>query len=186
MSAGAVTIGPATPDEREAALAVWRAAIAARRAGRPAPAHVEDRVRRGLDRDEGFLVVARDGARVVGMALGLPGRADDGAGPPVPGLCHVSSVYVAPDRWGLGVGRRLVDAVLAEAAARGYDRAQLWTQADNERARRLYVGRGFRASGRCKTDDDLGDRIIHFERPLCRGVRPGQGPGAGRACSGGT
>jgi len=69
-------------------------------------------------------------------------------------------VFVAPERW--GVGGRLVDALLAEA--RGYDRAQLWTQADNPGARRLYEGRGFRRSGREK--DELGERILHYERTL--------------------
>jgi ribosomal protein S18 acetylase RimI-like enzyme len=75
-------------------------------------------------------------------------------------------VYVAPDRWGLGIGRALVDAVLVEARARGYDHAQLWTQTDNVRARRLYIGCGFVPSGREKLDDDLGDRILHLERAL--------------------
>jgi ribosomal protein S18 acetylase RimI-like enzyme len=158
-------VGMAAPNEHEAALRVWRAAIAARR-GAPAPPHVAARVRRYLGQADAFLLVAREPAGVVGMALGLQGLADDGAGPPVPGLCHVSSVYVAPERWGLGIGGALVDAVLAEAAARGYSRAQLWTQVDNARARRLYQSRGFAPSGREKDDGDLGDRILHLERTL--------------------
>ena len=98
------------------------------------------------------------------MALGVQGLADDGAGPPVQGFCHVSMVFVAPERWGQGIGGRLVDALLAEARARGYDRAQLWTQADNPGAQRLYGGRGFLRSGREK--EDLGEWIFHYERAL--------------------
>jgi RimJ/RimL family protein N-acetyltransferase len=69
-----------------------------------------------------------------------------------------------PERWDQGIGGRLVEAVLAEARARGYDRAQLWTQADNPGAQRLYEGRGFRCSGWEKKE--FGERILHYERTL--------------------
>ena len=72
---------------------------------------------------------------------------------------------------GRGVGRRLVDAILAAARAEGYDRAHLWTHADdNDRARRLYAGRGFRRSG-VEKDDEGGRRIVRYERRL-GDVRP--------------
>lgn len=70
-------------------------------------------------------------------------------------------VFVAPDHWGRGLGGSLVDALLAEAQSRGYDRIQLWTQADNARARRLYEGRDFRPSGRRKEE-----LIVHYQRTL--------------------
>lgn len=74
-------------------------------------------------------------------------------------------VFVVPGRWGHGVGGQIVDALLAVARGRGYDRMQLWTHEDNRRAERLYVGRGFAASGRRKPDD-LGEIIVHLERAL--------------------
>ena len=49
--------------------------------------------------------------------------------------------------------------------SRGYERAQLWTHADNARAQRLYERHGFRRTGREK-DDDLGEWIVHYERAL--------------------
>jgi GNAT superfamily N-acetyltransferase len=110
------------------------------------------------------LLVADDDGRIVGMAVGEQALSNDGTGPPIEGLCHVSMVFVAPERWGEGLGGRLVDALLEEVSGRGYDRAQLWTQNDNARARRLYEHRGFRPSGREK--DELGERIVHFERAL--------------------
>ena len=149
----------------EPALAVWRAANSARRGGRSVPAQHEDRVRGYARKPGAFLLVADDAGEVVGMGLGMQGLADDGAGPPIPGLCHVSMIFVAPDRWGEGIGGRIVDAVLAEARSRGYDRVQLWTHVDNLRAQRLYEGRGFRRSGR-EADDDLGEGIVHYERAL--------------------
>ena len=161
---GEVVIRRGGDEDAEPALAVWASANGARRGGRPPLPEQEGRARRQVGMPEAFLFVAEAAGGIVGMALGVQGRADDGAGPPIEGLCHVSMVFVAPDRWGEGIGGRLVDALLAEARTRGYDRAQLWTQEGNHGARRLYEGRGFGLSGREK--DEFGERIVHLERPL--------------------
>lgn len=95
----------------------------------------------------------------------MQGPADDGAGPPIDDLCHVGAVFVAPGLWGGGIGGRLVDAVLSGARSRGYARAQLWTHADDRRANRLYVGRGFGRTGREK-EDETGETTVHYERRL--------------------
>lgn len=152
------------PPDFDAAVEVWRAANEARLGGRPVPAEHGGRMRRHMEAPGAFLFVADEG-HLSGMAVGMPGLAGDGAGPPVDGLCHVGAVFVAPGRWGQGLGGELVDAVLAEAHARGYTRAQLWTHAGNTRAHRLYTGRGFERTGREKTDD-LGKTILHYERDL--------------------
>ena len=159
------TLRPGGPDDIEAAIAVWRAANTARRGGRPIPPAREEQIRRAIAKPDAFLLVADDAGQVVGMALGMQGLAADGAGPPIPGLCHPSLVFVAPDRWGQGIGGRIVDVVLADARRRGYDRVQLWTHADNVRAQRLYERRGFRRTGRA-LDDDGGERSVHYERAL--------------------
>jgi ribosomal protein S18 acetylase RimI-like enzyme len=91
-------------------------------------------------------------------------REDDGAGSPIPGFLHVAMVYVAPDRWGEGIGRALTDELLALARDRGYTRAQLWTHAHNDHAQRLYEGKGFVPSGREQVVDGL--RIVHYLRNL--------------------
>jgi ribosomal protein S18 acetylase RimI-like enzyme len=151
-------------DDFPLAVEVWRAANTAR-LGRPVAPHHEARVWNYREADGAFLLVAEDDGALVGMALGMHGRADDGNGPVVPGLCHVSMVFVSPERWGSGIGGRLVDALLDEARAREYETAQLWTHADNERSQRLYERRGFRRSGR-SMPDDVWDLIVHFERRL--------------------
>lgn len=158
-----VVIRPGEPADVEPAVAVWLAANSARRGGSPPRPDQQARARAHVGGPGAFLLVA-DAGEVVGMALGEQALADDGAGPPVPGLCHVSMVFVAPDRWGGGIGGRLVDAILTEARARGYGRAQLWTHTDNARARRLYEGRGFGASGREK--EESGEPIVHYVRTL--------------------
>ena len=159
------TVRLGTPSDIEPAIAVWKASITARRAGRPVPPEHEAQVWFALRKPDAFLLVAEDADAIVGMALGMQGLADEGAGPPVPGLTHVSLVFVAPGRWGEGIGGCLIDAVLDEARLRGYTRAQLWTHADNARGQRLYEGRRFWRSGREK-DDAAGERIVHFEREL--------------------
>jgi ribosomal protein S18 acetylase RimI-like enzyme len=160
---GELIIRRGEPDV-EPAVAVWLAANSARRKGLTPRAEQAPRARDHVSNPEAFLLVADDAGDVVGMALGMQGLADDGAGPPVRGLSHVSMVFVAPDHWGRGIGGRLVDALLPEARSRGYDRAQLWTQSDNARARGLYGGRGFAPSGREK--DEFGERIVHYQRAL--------------------
>jgi ribosomal protein S18 acetylase RimI-like enzyme len=155
----------ATSADLEPAMDVWRRAVLARRGGKPLPADAERRARGAFPKPDAFTVVVEDDGALVGVGLAMQGRADDGAGPPVAGLCHIAMVFVVPERWGLGIGARIVDALLAGARERAYTHVQLWTQADNTRAQRLYAGRGFRASGRQKIDEN-DERIVHFERAL--------------------
>jgi ribosomal protein S18 acetylase RimI-like enzyme len=160
-----VIVRTATPADAESALDVWRRATLARRDGKPMPPEAERRTRGSLGKPDAFGVVVDDGGAIVGVGLAMQGRDDDGAGPPRAGLCHVAMVFVAPERWGAGIGGRIVDALVESARTRGYECAQLWTQDDNARAHRLYVGRGFLTSGRRKIDEN-GDSIVHFERAL--------------------
>lgn len=109
--------------------------------------------------------MAMDDDTPVGFALGFQARDADGEGPPIPGLCHISMIMVSPTRWGQRVGTALVTAILKEARARGFERAQLWTHLDNVRGQRLYARLGFVASGREKMDDG-GEMIMHLLRVL--------------------
>lgn len=161
----AVTMRRANAVDIEPALAVWRAASTARRGGRPAPIEREASVREAIQRPGGLLLVADDAGHVVGMGLAMQSRDDNGAGLPVPGLCFISLIYVVPERWGEGLGTGIVEAVLTEARAGGFGRALLWTHSDNERARRLYEGRGFQHTDREQVDGQ-GALIVEYERTL--------------------
>jgi ribosomal protein S18 acetylase RimI-like enzyme len=170
-----------------AAAELWYASHLARRGGkRLSEEHHRSRVREQAVVPGALLMVAEEGdgeippgarcegdgdpcpaggSRVIGFILGIPGRENDGDGDRVPGLLHISLVAVAPDRWGEQVGRLMVEAILRDAAARGYRCAQLWTQADNPRANRLYRGLGFRRTGRV-TLDGWGELIVQYQREL--------------------
>jgi ribosomal protein S18 acetylase RimI-like enzyme len=147
------------------ALNVWRAAEEARRnGGTISPEHGE-RVRNHMENPDAFFFVAEGEGKIVGMAVGMQGLAEDGAGPPIEDLCHIGAVFVVPDHWGKGIGGSLVDTVLTEARARGYGLAQLWTHADNTRAQTLYERHGFHPTGRQKPDEH-NETIVHYERAL--------------------
>jgi GNAT superfamily N-acetyltransferase len=61
-------------------------------------------------------------------------------------MCQLESVRVRSDRRGEGLGRRLVEHVVAEARARGAARVELTTNARRERAQAFYRSLGFTAS----------------------------------------
>jgi len=118
-----LTVRPALASELPAALEVWRAAQAATGL-RPAAVRVA-RVQAKLV--EGLLVVAVDGDTVVGMAVGEPGRDGEGTGDAVPGLLHLSMLFVAPARQRQGVGTQLVEGLADAAWGQGYRSVSVWT-----------------------------------------------------------
>jgi len=77
-----------------------------------------------------------DGSAVVGFALALP--ADDD-----PGVFALGRIYVDPDRWGEGVGSRLLDRVESHVRARDGSRLRLGVMAENEHAVGFYESQGF-------------------------------------------
>ena len=155
----------AAAGEVDAAIAVWRASNDARSGGLPTPPEVEAMVRGWIAVPDAMLLVAERDGRIVGMTLAVDGREDSGAGPAIPGLCHISQVFVAPEAWGQGIGTRLVDAILAEAQRRDYTRVQLFTHETNVRAQRLYISRRFAFTGDTQVNA-AGETVRRYERPL--------------------
>ncbi|WP_433080744.1 ribosomal protein S18-alanine N-acetyltransferase [Dactylosporangium sp. CA-052675] len=83
-------------------------------------------------------LVALDGERVVGYA-GLALAAPDEA--------WVQNIGVRKDAQRRGIGRRLLEALLAEARRRGVEQVLLEVAVDNGPAQRLYAEYGFEAVG---------------------------------------
>ncbi len=112
----------------------------------------------------GRLLLAREGGRAVGC-VALRDLGD--------GACEMKRMFVPAEFRGLGVGRRLADALLEEARGAGYRRMRLDTSHRQTDAIRLYERSGFR---RIPPPDDLSAELkawlVFFERPL-------EGSGAG-------
>ncbi len=83
------------------------------------------------------LAVALDGGQVVGMASALHYVHPDKA----PEL-WINEVGVAESHWRRGIGRRLLDALLARGRELGCGQAWVATDEGNTAARRLYASAG--------------------------------------------
>jgi GNAT superfamily N-acetyltransferase len=129
-------------------------------------AEAEQQVHLRLADPASFALLVEEDDELVATTLVLQALAQDGASrDPLPGVAHVSTVAVRPDRWGRGLGAVVLDLAQLEARKRGFTSAQLWTHETNLRAQRLYERLGWVASGRTKIDDH-GERIRHYVREL--------------------
>jgi ribosomal protein S18 acetylase RimI-like enzyme len=64
-----------------------------------------------------------------------------------PGLIEIWRVYVHPEYWRQGLGTMLLRWGIGEIRKMGYRKAELWTFAENHRARSCYEKFGFRHDG---------------------------------------
>lgn len=85
-------------------------------------------------------------AEVAGQVRGFVFAGTDrgGAGP---GIAEVYAIYVHPDHWGGGAGRRLLTAAMQRLADQGFTEARLWVLRDNVRSRRFYERNSFTFDG---------------------------------------
>jgi RimJ/RimL family protein N-acetyltransferase len=117
------------------------------------------------DPSESAPLVAIADEQAVGFASIGPTR-DPDADPARTG--EVRAIYLLPQAWGQGFGRRLMTAALAQLADLGYQAATLWVLKENARARRFYEAAGFTADGAEQTEDIAGSPIaeVRYRRDL--------------------
>jgi RimJ/RimL family protein N-acetyltransferase len=152
-----VLIRPGTPDDAEATarlhLESWRAAYTL-----TGPS-LEQR----LDQHRRFpasFVAELDGDIVGFVGVG-PSRDADAEG-------ELYTIYVAPDRWGTGVGRELIRAGEERLRELGYHTVVLWMLEGNARAQRFYESAGWSADGERRTIDFAGEALpeVRFVKQL--------------------
>lgn len=135
----AVAIRPARKGDADAILRLL--AALSEQDGAAHPATAEDYLRHGFGQDRLFQsLLAETASGIVGVAVFFPTFSTQRGRPGV----YVQDLYVAPDRRGHGLGRRLLGAVRAHAAAWGADHLLLMVDQSNAAARSFYDRLGFR------------------------------------------
>ncbi len=108
---------------------------------------------------EAAIFIATLGEADVGIVGGAPFLEREGA-------ARLGGMWVARAARGLGVGDRLVDAVVDWARAAGYARVVLDVGDTNMPAIRLYERKGFKSTGRTTTLPDPRTHVREHERAL--------------------
>ena len=90
-----------------------------------------------------FVAEGDDGVVGFANAGSTRDRESDPAGPDA----FFSRLYVAPERWGEGIGTRLSEAVARRLREQGHERVWLEVFAANERGRGFYESLGFERIG---------------------------------------
>lgn len=82
---------------------------------------------------------------------------------------HRASLGVAVLReyWSLGIGHRMMSALIREASAMDYLQIELSVSAENDRAQRLYAQFGFQTVGRIPRAQRLEDGSFQDELEMC-------------------
>ena len=164
----AVEFRPAGPGDQDGIAALWYDANRGSpgwttdQPGRPRAPQLTPR-----RRFEAFGFVAEDTNSIIGSAVLIPARFDRGAGDVMPGLGHLNSVAVAPDHWGEGIARTLLDLVVDEARGTRLTRcasssSPRTTTPEHED---LDERNGWNLTGE-EVIDDLGDTLVRFLREL--------------------
>lgn len=114
------------------------------------------------------LVAEAGDGRVVGFVNLGPWR-DEGPADSGGRMLEVRALYLLPERWRQGLGRRLVELALAGPDWRSYHSAGLWVLDGNRRAMAFYEALGFRPDGGVKVDSGLHGfdlRELRYWKPL--------------------
>jgi ribosomal protein S18 acetylase RimI-like enzyme len=118
-----------------------------------------------LQREGRTHLVAEQGDVILGYVAFGPAQAPDASALPVG---EIIGLYVHPDHWRMGAGRRLLQQAIEALRGRGVPRVFVWTMAENALAKAFYQKNGFIADGRERTSQRQGEsfREVRFFRPL--------------------
>jgi GNAT superfamily N-acetyltransferase len=109
------------------------------------------------------MLLAEEDGELFGLSTSGESRDEDAD----PSVGEVRSFFVATGRWGQGVGRTLMPAVLDSLRERGFADATVWSFAANERANAFYERAGFTRDGAEKTEDTWAHLLeVRFRRSL--------------------
>ncbi len=81
-----------------------------------------------------------------------------------PGEGELFALYVSPEHWGGGVGRRLMDQGVADLRSAGFTTAVIWVFEENQRTRAFYERYGFALKPERRTE--LGVPVVKYALKL--------------------
>jgi ribosomal protein S18 acetylase RimI-like enzyme len=97
-----------------------------------------------IEREDVGYFVAEDGSAVVGYVTGGPGESEDTA--------VLGAIYVDPDRWGEGIGSRLLERFEGFSREEGYEAVFFEVLVGNEVGASFYRKHGYSADERRESD----------------------------------
>lgn len=108
--------------------------------------------------------VAEIDSRVVGFSFTQPTE-DDDLNPLE--IAELVGLYLAPEHFGAGIGKPLLDRAVAGMRSQGFLQATLWVLEENARAIRFYRREGWRPDGsRSACFRVMGAPALRFRFPL--------------------
>jgi ribosomal protein S18 acetylase RimI-like enzyme len=108
------------------------------------------------------LLIGRVGSSVVGFSSF--GKSRDSDAPPDQG--ELWALYVHPNAWSTGAGRKLWRASHARLSAQGHSSVSLWVLERNARAIRFYVSAGFAMDPGSEKEFELGGVSVREVRMI--------------------
>jgi GNAT superfamily N-acetyltransferase len=166
-----VALREATRDDLRALTALTRRCAASHRAwaGEDLPMPPEEGQELAwelsLARTDAWVRVAEDDDAIVGVLAFARAQVSRDDPTPVPGLAHVSALFVDPAHWRRGIARALLDTAEEAMRSAGYDRVQLWTL-EGSPAERLYAALGWERDGRRDVFAPMGLPTVAYVKPL--------------------
>jgi GNAT superfamily N-acetyltransferase len=136
----------------------------------PGLVHERSRWQARLKDGAAWNAVAEAGDEIVGCVSFTDARTEEGRGDDIPGLAHLSRMFVLPERWGHGIGGRLLTRGVDEMRRRGYEEAQLFTPVENARARGFYEHHGWRVGSATRPWQGL--MLIQYHLSLADRYQP--------------
>ena len=124
---------------------------------------IESRIERWdtlLSHVRGRVLVTEADGKVAGFCSVGPADAD--------GWGEVYAIYLAPEHWGVGLGRGLLEAGEKALGENGHGRAQLWVLSTNARARAFYQRQGWTLGRPIRIENIGGSDVteVRYEKPL--------------------
>lgn len=141
-----LTLASPTADDREAVIRLLAAQLAEHQIETPSNAIVAGVDGIMTDDRRGFLLVAKEGGAVVGVAyVAFTWTLEHGGK-----SCWLEELYVVPERRDHGIGTRLLESVLERAKSEDCAAVDLEVDSDHRRAADLYSRHGFRSLPRAR------------------------------------